>query len=196
MTMLPVTISGDWAERQRMTTVSQLFQMLSCSNGLCHVLVWEVLSAFTVVAYMAGCWLWPVLNEARLSKVADPSLGEVSIHSLCEYLNRAKTCSLWAGAAAVDELVDRVRVVVEVGRQRRIGERIAVVGNEVLEVGGHTLCIRAAHALGTTGCQSLSEGGLWRSEDAGRKEGSCNDEGAHFDWYNRPKSGGIRVNVE
>ena len=118
------------------------------------------------------------------------------MHSLCECFNRAKTYSLWAGAAAVDELVDRVRVVVEVGRQRRIGERIAVVGNEVLEVGGHALCIRAAHALGTTGCQSLSEGGLWRSEDAGHKEGSCNDGGTHVDWYNRPKGGGIRVNVE
>lgn len=119
--------------------------------------------------------------------MADPSLGDVSIHSLCQCLNKAKTYGLWARAAAVDELVDRVRVVVEVGRQRRIGERIAVVGNKVLEVGGHLLGIRAAHTLGTTGCQSLSEGGLWRSEGAGRKEGGCNDEGAHFDWYNKPE---------
>ena len=88
---------------------------------------------------------------------------------------------MWAGAAAVDELVDGVRVVGEVGGQRGVGERIAVVGDEVLEVGGDSLGIRIAHACRSTLCQPLAEGDLWRSENAGREYGSCEDVGAHID---------------
>ena len=61
----------------------------------------------------------------------------------------------------------------EVGGHRRVGELIAVVGNEVLEVGSDLLCIRIAHACWGALCQSLEEGGLCRSNGAGRKEGSC-----------------------
>lgn len=57
MTMLPMTISGVWADFQRMMTVSQVCQMLSCSKGI-------------------GGWAdWPALKDVRLEKVGWPSWG-------------------------------------------------------------------------------------------------------------------------
>lgn len=89
----------------------------------------------------------------------------------------------WAGASRVDELNDGVRVVVEVLGQGSIGEFVAVLGDEVLEIGGDLLGIGVAHTLSSaSGHELVAEGGFWRSEDAGREGGGCNDDGAHFDW--------------
>lgn len=94
-------------------------------------------------------------------------------------LYRGTTHSVWASAARVDELDDGVRVVVEVRGERGDGERVAVLGDEVLEVGGNLLCVGRAHtSRGTTLRELVGEAGL--SEGAGREK-SCNDVGAHCD---------------
>ena len=54
-TMMPVTNSGVRAVRQRRKTALQLYQTLSCSNGI------------------AGCAPWAAWNSAREVKVAWPS---------------------------------------------------------------------------------------------------------------------------
>jgi hypothetical protein len=53
-----------------------------------------------------------------------------------------------SGAAAVDQLADRVGVVDEVLGEGRIGELVAVGVDESLEVVGDLLCIRVGHAVG------------------------------------------------
>lgn len=51
-------------------------------------------------------------------------------------------------ATTIDQFVNRVRVVDEVGGHGRIGKRIAVVGDEGLEVVRNRLRRGAAHAVG------------------------------------------------
>ena len=52
------------------------------------------------------------------------------------------------GAAVVDELDDGVGVVDEVGRESRVGEGVAVVGDGFSEVVGDLLSFGVAHAAG------------------------------------------------
>ena len=90
-----------------------------------------------------------------------------------------KTHRSWAGrATVVDELVDGVRVVGEVGGQGLVGQGIAVRGDEVLEVGGDLLSIGIAHAVG--GGTGLDEA-LWEGSDGGDKGRSGGeDERTHL----------------
>ena len=53
-----------------------------------------------------------------------------------------------SGAAAVDQLTDRVGVVDEVLGEGRVRELVAVGVDEGLEVDGNILCIRVGHAVG------------------------------------------------
>lgn len=58
-----------------------------------------------------------------------------------------RSYSDWSvGASVIDQLNDRVGVIVEVCGEIRIGEGIAVVGDGFLEVVGDGLGIRVAHA--------------------------------------------------
>jgi hypothetical protein len=64
-------------------------------------------------------------------------------HSKCTYSERAAS-----GAAAVDQLANRVGVVDEVRGEGRVGELVAVVVDEGLEVVGDFRCIGVGHAVG------------------------------------------------
>jgi hypothetical protein len=64
-------------------------------------------------------------------------------HSRRTYFDRAAS-----GAAAVDQLADGVGVVDEVLGEGRVGERVAVVVDEGLEVVGDLRCIIVGHAVG------------------------------------------------
>lgn len=87
-----------------------------------------------------------------------------------------------AGAAAVDEGRDGGGVVVVVDGQDRVGERVAVVGDEVVEVVGDLLGLGGRHA----GVVTLDEGLVGREGKGrsgkrhGREDGG---EGTHLGYY-------------
>lgn len=89
-------------------------------------------------------------------------------------------------ASIVDELNDTVGVVVEVLGEGLLGERVAVGGDESLEIVGHALSVGGAHAgtaagsspvgrlpytpvAGPAGCGDVGDGEKARGQDDGRR---------------------------
>lgn len=77
--------------------------------------------------------------------MAEPSCQIISYIQISTFTTVA-THSNRASAAAVDELDDGVRVVGVVDGERFVGECVAVVVEEMAEVGRNLLRIRVAHA--------------------------------------------------
>lgn len=106
--------------------------------------------------------------------------GGFCIVFLCQV--DSKTYVSWAGAAAVDEGVDGGGVVDEVHGDGGVGELVAVLGDEVLEVGRDLLGLGVAHALAGAAEVLVAQLGLGGSEDGGREGRGGEDVGAHFCW--------------
>jgi hypothetical protein len=98
--------------------------------------------------------------NARNGRV--PRTASKGNRSKCTYSERAAS-----GAATVDQLADGVRVVDEVLGEGLVGELVAVVVDEGLEVVGNLLCVGVAHAVG---------GGLFGAPGRPRR-GSCMGSG-------------------
>lgn len=87
------------------------------------------------------------------------------------------------GATTINQLVDGGGVVGEVDAQSLVGEIIAVVGNEPLEVGSDLCGIRITHAFWGTLRELLAERDLWCSKDCGDQGSGGEDRAAHLAYY-------------
>jgi len=82
--------------------------------------------------------------HARNGMLPQDEMQARVITAKCTYSERAAF-----SAAAVDQLADGVGVVDEVLGQSRVGDLLAVVVDEGLEVVGNLLCILVGHAVGS-----------------------------------------------
>lgn len=107
---------------------------------------------------MAGWAPWPALKSSKLSKVAEPSCRREARQYASDRAGAAEAARIAdkmtyrSGArvaTTVDQLIDRVRVVGEVSGQGLVGELIAVVGNEGLEVVCNGVRGRVTQAVGS-----------------------------------------------